>query len=211
MVGEHDDGLARLLGLLDGGLEPGHLLRVPAVRVRGLQFPLQGSSRSCTPHIRHIPRVCVCACVRVRVRVRVRRVVSLRVGEKGESTCGAGHPDHGVVVHGALDLIEILLWAVVPQSGPQNPHLVPCVLFSPNSFTRHARHDTHVTHDTTHDTTQHVLCGRRTVVFEQDGAHLQEVQVVKGAAKLCNFPMHRISARVCVCGGVCGECVLCGW
>ncbi len=64
VVGEHDDGLACLLGLLDGGLEPGHLLGVPAVCVCGLQFLLQGQLNAMYQH--HIPHILsVCMCMRM--------------------------------------------------------------------------------------------------------------------------------------------------
>ncbi len=93
--------------------------------------------------------VCGGACAVVRVRWCVCGSVC-RVTSKGkrERTGGAGHPDHGVVVQGALDLRDVLLRAVVPQGGAQNSHLVPCELFSPISITQHTtRHDT-----TRHDT-----------------------------------------------------------
>jgi len=85
VVGEHGDGLARGLGLGDGGLEPGHLLRVPAVRVRRPQLPLLWRTLRCTTintaHVKHracVVRVRWCVCVGGSV-CRVKSEESVRV------------------------------------------------------------------------------------------------------------------------------------
>jgi hypothetical protein len=183
VVGEHDDGLARLLGLPDRSPEPGSLFGMPAIRVRCPQLSLSGRSVGCSPPSHTCNTTTSASCHATRVSTAEPRATTYDVAVRARRSwcsrswcprlCRTGTRGSGATA--------------------SSPARAPCALYSNN--TSLGEHTEQLTHAHAHTTAVEDNERDRTVVLEEHGAHLQEVEVGYGVAELCDLPVDSVPAR----------------